>query len=77
MDTGLIRKMEKARTYASQPSRMQVESLTVRFDGKNSPHKVEFKDGSWHCDCEFFVGRNACSHTMALEMVLDKMVAAA
>lgn len=74
MDTGLMRKFEKAKSYAQERDRMHVESLTVNFDGKNSPHKVQFRDGKWHCDCEFFVGRDRCSHTMALELVLDRMV---
>jgi len=76
MDTGLMRKYEKAKAYAEQRDRMHVESLVVRFDGVNNPHRVEYKDGAWQCDCEFFVGRNQCSHTMALEMVLKGMVEA-
>lgn len=76
MDTGLLRKYEKAKAYAAERERMRVESLTVHFDGKNSPHKVQFQDGRWQCDCEFFVGRQRCTHTMALEMVLGSMVPA-
>lgn len=74
MDTGLMRKYEKARMYAEERERMRVESLVVSFSGKNNPHRVEFRDGHWHCDCEFFVGRDRCSHTMALEIVLKGMV---
>lgn len=77
MDTGLLRKFEKAKSYAEERDRMHVESLVVNFTGKNNPHRVEFKDGHWHCDCEFFVGRDRCSHTMALEIVLKGMVPAA
>ncbi|MBX3047954.1 MAG: hypothetical protein KIS80_03020 [Anaerolineales bacterium] len=74
MDTGLLRKFEKAKTYAEERSRMTVESMVVHFSGVNNPHRVEYRDGSWHCDCEFFVGRNECSHTMALDMVLTGML---
>ncbi|MEX1247146.1 MAG: hypothetical protein WEA61_01580 [Anaerolineales bacterium] len=74
MDTGLMRKFEKAKGYAEERDRMRVESLVVHFSGVNNPHRVEFKDGHWHCDCEFFVGRDRCSHTMALEIVLKGMV---
>lgn len=74
MDTGLMRKYEKAKSYAEERNRMRVESLVVNFTGVNNPHRVELKDGAWHCDCEFFVGRDRCSHTMALEMVLQGMV---
>jgi hypothetical protein len=74
MDNGMIRKYEKAKMYAEQRERMQVRGLTVEFDGANNPHTVEYKDGAWSCDCEFFVGRDRCSHTMALEIVLDQML---
>lgn len=74
MDTGLIRKYEKAKSYASERGRMNVESMVVHFSGVNNPHRVEFRNGGWHCDCEFFVGRDHCSHTMALEMVMQGMV---
>jgi hypothetical protein len=74
MDNGMIRKYEKAKMYAEQPERMQVQSLRVEFDGRNNPHIVEFSEGRWQCDCEFFVGRERCSHTMALELVLGEML---
>jgi hypothetical protein len=75
MDTGMMRKFEKAKAYAEERSRMNVESLVVNFSGVNNPHRVEYKDGLWHCDCEFFVGRDRCAHTMALELVLQGMFA--
>lgn len=74
MDNGMIRKYEKAKMYAEEPERMQVESLTVQFDGRNNPHTVSFKEGTWHCDCDFFVGRERCAHTMALELVMGDLL---
>ncbi len=73
MDTGMMRKFEKAKIYAEERDRMHVDSLVVNFDGKNNPHRVEYRDGQWHCDCDFFVGNHRCSHTMALELVLHDM----
>ena len=77
MDNGMIRKYEKAKMYAEQPERMQVESLVVQFDGRNNPHTVSFKEGSWLCDCDFFVGRERCAHTMALELVMGELLESA
>lgn len=74
MDSGLIRKREKAKRYAEQRDRIRIESLTVTFDGDNNPHTVKFENGIWFCDCDFFHSRGLCSHTMALEMILDKML---
>ena len=35
---------------------------------------VEYEDGTWRCDCEFFLTRGVCSHTMALERILQDML---
>ncbi len=75
MDNGMIRKYEKAKMYAEQTERMKVETLIVNFDGRNNPHTVSFKEGNWHCDCDFFVGREKCAHTMALDLVMGDMLA--
>jgi len=74
MDSGLMRKIEKAKRYAVERDRIRIDSLTVTFDGDNNPHTVHFKDGVWQCDCDFFQSRKQCSHTMALEIILDGMV---
>lgn len=74
MDYGLMRKIDKAKRYASERDRIKIESLSVSFTGNNNPHAVHFKDGAWQCDCDFFLTRGRCSHTMALEIILEGMV---
>jgi hypothetical protein len=46
----------------------------VKFHGDNNDHAVSFDNGKWHCDCEYFLMHDCCSHTMALERLLDKML---
>lgn len=75
MDSGMIGKIEKAKRYASQRDRIRFESLSVTITGENNPHTVKFENGEWHCDCSFFQSRGRCSHTMALEMILEGMLA--
>ncbi len=74
MDYGMIGKIEKAKRYAAERDRIHFEEFTVTMDGENNPHTVHFKDGIWHCDCDFFQSRGRCSHTMALEMILERMI---
>ena len=69
-----MRKIEKAKRYAEERSRIRFESLKVTIDGDNNPHTVHFQNGSWQCDCDFFLSRASCSHTMALEMILEGML---
>jgi hypothetical protein len=74
MDYGMIGKIDKAKRYAEERERIQFDSFSVTFDGENNPHTVHFKDNAWSCDCEFFRSRGVCSHTMALERVLEGMI---
>ncbi len=74
MDNGMIRKYEKAKMYAEERDRIEIQTLSVNFDGKNSPHTVQLSNGEWDCDCHFFQTRKRCSHTMALEIILQEMM---
>ena len=74
MDSGLLRKREKAKRYAEERNRIKFDSFTVRFDGDNNYHTVHFENATWKCDCDFFLTRKVCSHTMALEMILEGMI---
>ncbi|MGD9094103.1 MAG: hypothetical protein PVF74_14745 [Anaerolineales bacterium] len=74
MDYGMIGKIEKAKRYAEQRERIHIESLTVTFNGENNPHTVYLENGVWQCDCDFFQTRQRCSHTMALEIILEDML---
>lgn len=76
MDHGMIGKIEKAKRYAEERDRIHFESFSVTFDGENNGHTVHFQEGTWHCDCDFFHTRGVCSHTMALERILDQMIPA-
>lgn len=74
MDSGMIGKIQKAKRYAEERERIRFNQLTVTFDGTNNPHTVRYEGGNWSCDCDFFQTRGRCSHTMALEMILEGMI---
>jgi hypothetical protein len=75
MDYGMIGKIEKAKRYAEQRDRIHFKQFTVTLDGDNNPHTVQYDNGTWRCDCNFFQTRGRCSHTMAMERVLEPMIA--
>ncbi|MBM4436955.1 MAG: hypothetical protein FJ029_06905 [Actinobacteria bacterium] len=77
MQSSLIGKVQKAHQYATERHRVQFEALRVRFKGDNNDHRIELADGVWRCDCEFFTVWQTCSHTMALEKLLEGMVPSA
>lgn len=77
MDYGMIGKIEKAKRYAEERDRIRFEEFRATFEGQNNPHSVSFRDNQWICDCDFFISRGVCSHTMALERVLDGMIPSA
>ncbi len=74
MDYGMIGKIQKAKRYAEERDRIHFHSFTVTLEGENNPHTVNFDNGKWDCDCDFFRTRGRCSHTMALEIILEKMI---
>jgi len=74
MDYGMIGKIEKAKRYAEERERILFEQFRATFDGENNPHTVEYIDGTWRCDCDFFLTRSVCSHTMAMERILEGML---
>jgi hypothetical protein len=75
MDSGMIGKIEKAKRYARERKRVHFNSFSVSMDGENNPHHINYENGKWNCDCDFFSNRGRCSHTMALEMILEGMIA--
>jgi len=74
MDYGMIGKIDKAKRYAEERDRIRFEALKVTFEGENNPHTVNLEHGVWRCDCDFFQTRGRCSHTMALEIILEGML---
>lgn len=76
MDSAMIAKISKAREYASEPERMTFAKFTVMFNGKHQTYRVDFDNGDWKCECDFFAQRGVCSHTMAVEKVLARTGAA-
>ena len=75
MDYGMIGKIEKAKRYAEEHERFHFHGFNVTVDGSNNPHQVKYDHGEWSCDCDFFHTRGRCCHTMALEFILEGMIA--
>lgn len=73
MHSGMIGKIEKARRYAEERSRFDIEELAVTVKGNNGDHRVTF-DGALRCECDFFQHQRTCAHTMAIEMLLSGML---
>lgn len=75
MDSGMIGKVEKAHRYAEERGRFAIRELSVMVRGDNTEHLVTLDAGQWRCNCDFFQHRSTCAHTMALELMLDGMIA--
>ncbi len=73
MDSGMVSKIQKAKRYAQEPDRVVFEEFRVVFKGDHDTYRVSYVDGKWSCQCHFFQQRGVCSHTMAMERLLDPM----
>ncbi len=74
MQSSLIGKIEKARRYAQEPDRVTFSDFSVKFRGENDTYTTDYKSGKWRCTCNFFSSWGICSHTMALQKILDNML---
>jgi hypothetical protein len=74
MDSGMIGKIEKSKRYAQERDRICFQSFKATLMGENGPHAVSYEGGEFSCDCSFFSSRGRCSHTMAMEIILEEML---
>jgi len=75
MDSGMVSKIEKSIRYAEERDRVRFEQFEVVFRGDHNSYTVHYDHGTWRCECHFFSQRGVCSHTMALERIMQGMLA--
>lgn len=76
MQSSVIGKVEKARRYAEEKDRVTFSNFRLSFRGDHNDYVVNYKGGGWDCTCSFFPLYGFCSHTMAVERILQEMVPA-
>ena len=77
MQTSMIGKVEKAMRYAHEPDRVKITQFTASFAGDNSSHTISLDADAWHCDCHLFESAGGCTHTLAVQKMLDPMLSEA
>ena len=73
MYSSLIGKVQKAQLYAQEKERVIISSFKATFQGKHDSYEIRYDEGVWHCSCKHF-DEGFCSHTMAVEKMMDGMV---
>ena len=74
MESGMISKIQKAKRYAEERDRIAFDAFRVTFKGDHDTYQVAYESGHWTCQCQFFLSHGLCSHTMAMERILDPML---
>ena len=74
MHSSLVRKIEKAKVYAEEKERVSITGLSATFRGNHNSYQVSYNSESWGCGCPFFASHALCSHTMALQRMLNGML---
>jgi hypothetical protein len=74
MDSAMIGKIQKAKQYAQETDRILFNAFKVTIAGDHNSHAVLYDQGQWSCDCDFFLTRGVCTHTMTMERVLNGML---
>lgn len=73
-DSTYISKVEKSKRYAEDPKRITFISFEAEMRGDNSTHVVEFKDGKFISEDDYFKTHGYSAHTMAMERILQDMI---
>jgi hypothetical protein len=76
MYSSLIGMVEKAQRYAQERDRVSFSQFTASIRGEHDSYSVTYHDGAWHCSCDHFINHQLCSHTMAMERLLDGLIPA-
>jgi len=74
MYSSLIGKIEKSKRYSEEKERVRFSQFKVEFRGEHNNYEVSYDVDTWSCSCQFFVGHGLCSHTMALQRILEGML---
>jgi hypothetical protein len=48
--------------------------MEATFAGDNGSHQVSLDADRWHCDCHLFEQAGGCTHTLAIQKMLDPML---
>jgi hypothetical protein len=75
--SSMIGKVEKAMRYAHEPDRVKITRFTASFAGDNGSHTITLDGETWHCDCHLFESAGGCTHTLAVQKMLDPMLSEA
>ncbi len=75
MNSSLIGKIEKAKRYEQEPERIHFQKAQVEFRGTHDNYVVTLDNSNWNCTCHTFAtGFETCSHIMALQRILHRML---
>lgn len=74
MYSSVIGKVEKARMYSEEKGRVNFKSFVAEFNGENDDHRLEYNGENLTCSCLFFAGHDFCSHSMAIQRILEGML---
>ncbi len=74
MDYSMIGKIQKAKEYAEDPSRVTFNSFTLEFKGNNDTYRVTLGPDGWQCSCPGFQAHGICPHIMSLERMFEPML---
>ena len=76
LNSSLIGKIQKSLRYAEERERVSLSQLTATFRGDHDTYAITCEQGVWKCTCHFFGGHGLCSHSLALQRILEGMIPA-
>jgi nucleoside-triphosphatase len=69
-----LRKIEKARGYAKEPERFEIDGASAKMRSTHANRNLELSEGRWVCGCDFYKKYGICSHVLALGEILNRKI---
>ena len=74
MDYSLSEKIQKAKEYAEDPSRVTFNSFTIEFKGDNDTYIISLGPDGWHSNDHGFQSFGISQHVMAMGRMFGPML---
>lgn len=70
----LIKKVEKAKKYLSEPQRFSRKDSKIELQSEHGIRNMSFINDEWNCSCDFYKEYGICSHAIATQEIVDKLI---
>lgn len=70
----ILRKEEKSKKYLNELYRFNLDTIGITINSEHGIRNVKYENEKFSCTCDFYKYYGTCSHIMAVEKLVDKLI---